>query len=54
MKRPKTEKQVKKWLETEPSDSDKYKLWGNGIALPCAYHVFEGIKQVLSGETASQ
>ena len=54
VKRPKTEKQVKKWLETELSDSDKYKLWGNGIALPCAYHVFEGIKQVLSGETASQ
>ena len=54
IKRPKTEKQVKKWLETEPSDSDKYKLWGNGIALPCAFYVFEGIKQVLSGETASQ
>lgn len=52
VKKPKTEKQVKKWLATEPSDSDKYKLWGNGIALPCAFYVFEGIKEVLGSQEA--
>jgi DNA (cytosine-5)-methyltransferase 1 len=52
IKKPKTEKEVKRWLASEPSDSDKYKLWGNGIALPCAFYVFEGIKKVLDGESA--
>lgn len=52
IKKPKTEKQVKKWLATEPSDSDKYKLWGNGIALPCAFYVFEGIREVLDSQEA--
>lgn len=51
-KHPKNEKAVRRWLESEPSDSDKYKLWGNGLALPCAYFVFRGIKEVLSGEDA--
>lgn len=50
IKKPKTEKEVIRWLSKEPSDSDKYKLWGNGIALPCAFHVFEGIIQILGGE----
>lgn len=50
IKKPKTEKEVLRWLSKEPADSDKYKLWGNGIALPCAFHVFEGITQILSGE----
>lgn len=52
IKKPKTEKQVKKWLATEPSDGDKYKLWGNGIALPCAFYVFEGIREVLDSQEA--
>ena len=27
----------------EHSDADEYKMWGNGIALPCAEFVFESI-----------
>ena len=43
------EKAVRRWLAGDPSDSDQYKLWGNGLALPCAYFVFQGIKEVLDG-----
>lgn len=43
-KKPKTRNQVKKWLQNVgKSDSDKYKMWGNGIALPCALYMIEGI-----------
>lgn len=42
-KKPKTEKQIQKWLADPYSDSAEYRLWGNGIALPCAYFVLAGI-----------
>ena len=42
-KKPKTEKQIRKWLADPYSDSAEYCLWGNGIALPCAYFVLSGI-----------
>ncbi len=29
------------------ADSPKYKMWGNGIALPCALHVMQGVARVL-------
>ena len=41
--KPKTEKQVRKWLEKPHSDSSEYKLWGNGVALPCVFFVLAGI-----------
>ena len=28
-------------------DSAEYKLWGNGMALPCALYVMEGVKDYL-------
>ena len=40
---PKTEKQVRKWLEHPHSDAAEYKLWGNGVALPCVFFVLAGI-----------
>ena len=39
----KTEKQIIKWLKNPHSDSAEYKLWGNGVALPCVYFVLAGI-----------
>ena len=42
-KKPKTEKQIRKWLANPHSDSAEYKLWGNGVALPCVYFVLSGI-----------
>ena len=41
--KPKTEKQIRKWLADPYTDSAEYKLWGNGIALPCAHFVLSGI-----------
>lgn len=41
--KPKTEKQIVKWLKNPHSDSAEYKLWGNGVALPCVYFVLSGI-----------
>ena len=42
-KKPKTEKQIRKWLSDPYSDAAEYKLWGNGVALPCVYFVLAGI-----------
>ena len=41
--KPKTEKQLRKWLESPYTDAAEYKLWGNGVALPCVYFVLSGI-----------
>lgn len=38
-KKRKTDNQIRKWLKTENSDSAKYKMWGNGVALPCVDYV---------------
>ena len=39
----KTASQVRRWLMTEPTDAAKYKMWGNGVALPCVVFVLAGI-----------
>lgn len=31
---------------TEPTDAAKYKMWGNGVALPCVVFVLAGIVEV--------
>ena len=41
--KPKTDKQIIKWLKDPQSDAAQYRMWGNGIALPCAYFVLQGI-----------
>ena len=41
--KPKSDKQLIKWITNPHSDSAEYKMWGNGIALPCAVFVLEGI-----------
>lgn len=53
-KKEKTDKQIRKWLKDPESDSAKYKMWGNGIALPCAMFVMEGIAMILSEEDADE
>lgn len=47
-KKPKTDKQIKKWLMNPYSDTALYKMWGNGVALPCVLYVIEGIKEELT------
>ena len=46
--KPKSEKQIRAWLKNPHSDSSEYKLWGNGVALPCVYFVLSGIAWVSS------
>ncbi len=39
----KTDAQIIKWLKDPRADSAEYKLWGNGVALPCVCFVLAGI-----------
>lgn len=41
--KPKTKKQIVKWLNDPHTDAAEYKLWGNGVALPCVVFVLSGI-----------
>ena len=38
-----TKAQMLKWYNGLHTDSAEYKMWGNGIALPCALYVMQGI-----------
>ena len=49
--RPKSDRQIKKWLANPHSDSAEYKMWGNGVALPNVYYVLSGISRILSEQT---
>ena len=41
--KPKSDAQIVKWLKAPHADSAEYKLWGNGVALPCVCFVLAGI-----------
>ena len=41
--KPKTEKQIRKWLANPYTDSAEYKLWGNGVSEPVVFFVLSGI-----------
>ena len=43
MPKGKTEKQIREFIKKPHSDSAEYKMWGNGVALPCVYFVLSGI-----------
>jgi DNA (cytosine-5)-methyltransferase 1 len=43
--KPKTDKQIVKWLKNPHTDSAEYKMWGNGVALPCVRYILEKIKE---------
>nr|DAW29065.1 MAG TPA: Cytosine specific methyltransferase [Caudoviricetes sp.] len=42
-------KALTKWYNSLHTDSAEYKMWGNGIALPCAAFVLEGITREVEG-----
>ena len=42
-KKPKTDSQIRKWLANPHTDSAEYRMWGNGVALPCCWFVLAGI-----------
>ena len=39
-----------KWYNKLHTDSSEYKMWGNGIALPCAEYVVGGVVEALAEE----
>lgn len=39
----KSDRQIQTWLSKPPADSAIYRMWGNGVALPCVYFVLSGI-----------
>ena len=41
-----TPEQMLAWYNKLHTDSSEYRLWGNGIALPCALYVMQGIADV--------
>lgn len=43
-----TEKQILTWYNKLHTDSSEYKMWGNGIALPCALYVMQGIEDAMN------
>lgn len=45
-----TKDQLLKWYNKLHTDSAEYKMWGNGIALPCALYVMQGIVDELRRE----
>lgn len=45
-----TKEQLLKWYNGLHTDSAEYKMWGNGIALPTALYVMEGIAEALEKE----
>ena len=49
--KPKSRNQIVKWLRIPLSDSAEYKMWGNGVALPCVCFVLKGISELASDET---
>jgi len=47
--KPKTRGQIIKWLRAPHTDGAEYKLWGNGVALPCVVFVMQGIVELARG-----
>lgn len=45
-----TKEQLLKWYNKLHTDSAEYKMWGNGIALPCALYVMQGIEDIYKEE----
>jgi DNA (cytosine-5)-methyltransferase 1 len=49
-----TTDQILKWYNGLHTDSSEYKMWGNGIALPNALYMMQGIAEVMSEEKAAR
>ncbi|MBQ9007947.1 MAG: DNA cytosine methyltransferase, partial [Clostridia bacterium] len=50
--KPKTEKQIRRWLASPYTDAAEYKLWGNGVSLPIVFFVLSGIAWAAGKEQA--
>lgn len=46
LKSSKTDKKIRKWLKNPHTDSAEYKMWGNGVALPCVVYILKRIAEI--------
>lgn len=42
-----TKESITKWYNGLHSDANEYKMWGNGVALPCVLYIMEGIEKYI-------
>ena len=49
-----TKEQMLTWYNKLHNDSSEYKMWGNGIALPCAVFVMQGIAEELEKQNQNK
>ena len=52
--KPKTRKQIIKWLQNPNSDAAEYSIWGNGVSLPVVVMVMQGIVMAANGDFDSK
>lgn len=52
--KPKTRKQIIKWLQNPHSDAAEYSIWGNGVSLPVVVMVMQGIVMAANGDFDSK
>lgn len=45
-----TKEQMLTWYNKLHTDSAEYKMWGNGIALPPALYIMQGMAQMMNDE----
>lgn len=43
-----TKENILRWYNKLHTDGAEYKMWGNGVALPCVLYVMEGIAEELT------
>ena len=53
-RKPKTRKQIVKWLRHPNTDAAEYKAYGNSIAVPCVFFVLAGIVWAAGKENESE
>ena len=49
--KPKSRNQIARWLKDPQSDSAEYRMWGNSLAIPCAYTVLAGIAEEMKEDS---
>ena len=41
--KPKPREWIRKWLASGGTEHDRYRMWGNGVALPCIYYIMRNL-----------
>lgn len=50
----KTDGQIARWLAEPHSRPAEYKMWGNGVALPCAAYVMQGVANEIARDAMQE